>query len=318
MSSKIELKVNFTDFWSGFDKTNNFFYNLLIEKYEVIISNNPDLLFYSVYNSEHINYSCTKILYSGENHRPDFILCDFAFSFDYHSNKRNFRLPLYALWGDLTKLVDRKFDAGEILNQKKKFCCFVVSNWNSTVRNDFFKNLSTYKRVDSGGKVFNNIGGFVDNKLEFIKDYKFVISFENQSHPGYTTEKVYEPIAQNCIPIYWGDPLVGNDFNTKRFVNCHEYSSFDEVIKRVIEIDNDDELYIQYLKEPAFPNDELTEFVKKENIVKRLDEIVAFHFSGKIKFRAKIRPLYFFLTKNIKKIKAYNGKAKKIIVRFFH
>jgi hypothetical protein len=296
------ITINFTDFWPGFDKTNNFFYNLLIERYDVVISEKPDLLFYSVYGSAHIKYGCTKILYTGEPQKPDFILCDFAFSYDYPINKRNYRLPLYALYGDMTKLIGRDVNAEEIMKKKKKFCCFIVSNDACSVRNDFFHRLSKYKPVDSGGRVLNNIGGPVGNKLEFIKDYKFVIAFESKSYPGYTSEKIYEPLTQNCIPIYWGDPMVHNDFNTSCFINCHDYPSFEHVVNRIVEIDNDDELYMQYLSEPVFRNNELNEFAKKENIVKRLDEIVAYHFDRRVKFLPKIRPFYFGFRTGIQKI----------------
>ena len=41
---KNKIKINFSDFWGGFDKTNNYFYNLLKEEFDVEISNNPDYL----------------------------------------------------------------------------------------------------------------------------------------------------------------------------------------------------------------------------------------------------------------------------------
>ena len=62
---------------------------------------------------------------------------------------------------------------------KNKFCCMVVSNSGGEERNDFFRRLSTYKKIDSGGKFLNNIGYVVENKMRFINEYKFVISFEN-------------------------------------------------------------------------------------------------------------------------------------------
>ena len=72
---------------------------------------------------------------------------------------------------------------------------------------DFFVKLSKYKQVDSGGRTLNNIGGPVEDKMEFIKDYRFVISFENAEYPGYTTEKIIQPMFVDSIPIYWGNPL---------------------------------------------------------------------------------------------------------------
>jgi hypothetical protein len=93
--------------------------------------------------------------------------------------------------------------------------------------------------------------------------------------------------------LYWGNPLVYNDFSTDCFINCHDFKTFDEVISRIKEIDNDDELYMKYLSAPAFNDDQLNEYVKKENIIRRLDEIVAHHFNGKWKLLPLIRPYYF-------------------------
>ena len=87
--------------------------------------------------------------------------------------------------------------------------------------------LSKYKRVDSGGRHLNNIGGPVDDKLEFQKDYKFSIAFENSAFPGYLTEKLPEAVIAQTLPIYWGDKLVHRDFNTARFLNYPDFGSDD-------------------------------------------------------------------------------------------
>ena len=71
----------------------------------------------------------------------------------------------------------------------------------------------------------NNVGGPVKNKIDFIMDHKFTIAFENSSYPGYTTEKIFEPMLVNSIPLYWGNPLVDRDFNTKSFLNFHDYGN---------------------------------------------------------------------------------------------
>jgi hypothetical protein len=82
-----------------------------------------------------------------------------------------------------------------------------------------------------------------------LKSYKFTIAFENTYQVGYTTEKLWQPFLANSIPIYCGDPNVTRDFNPKAFINCNDYDNFDDVIKRVIELDSDDELYMQMLRE---------------------------------------------------------------------
>ena len=48
-----------------------------------------------------------------------------------------------------------------------------------------------------------------------------------------------------------GQSDIAKEFNEQRFINCHAYKSFDEVAKRVMELDQDDELYIKTLNEPV-------------------------------------------------------------------
>lgn len=256
-----KLRINFTDFWPSFNKTNNYFYNLLIQKYDVTIDeNNPDLLIYSCYSREYLKYNCIRIFFTGENIRPDFTACDFAFSFDYNKRNKHFRLPLYSIYIDHHHMLDQltyiktREEAQKIWESKSKFCCMVVSNPSCQKRIDFFTKLSKIKRVDSGGKVLNNIGGCVKDKYEFIKDYKFVLSFENSSYKGYTTEKILEPIYKDCIPVYWGNTLVSRDFNEKRFIDYNDFNTEEELIRKLIEIDENNEMAIEMIMQSPFSN----------------------------------------------------------------
>ena len=275
-----EIKINFVDFWSNFDKKNNYFYNLLIQQYVVLIDDNPQLLFYSCFGNEYLNYNCKRIFYTGENIRPDFWACDFAFTFDYIQRKNHFRLPLYSLYIDhhnmLNQLqtIESRAEAKRIWQSKTKFCCMVVSNPDCKERIDFFHALSKVKQVDSGGSVLNNVGGRVADKAEFIKDYKFVLSFENSALEGYTTEKILEPIFTDCIPIYWGNTLVHKDFNEKRFIDYNAFSTEKELIDRIIEIDQNEELAIDMLMQPTFNVNKIAHEEEHQKILQILDEIL--------------------------------------------
>jgi len=275
-----EIKINFVDFWPGFDKTNNYFFNLLVQKYKVSIDENPEILFYSCYNNTYLNYSCTRIFYTPENIRPDFSACDFAFTFDYTKRKNHFRLPLYSMYVDLLNMkhkiesIPTREEAKKIWKTKSKFCCMVVSNANATKRLDFFKELSKIKQVDSGGAVLNNVGGKVPDKFEFIKDYKFVISFENSEYDGYTTEKILEPIYTDCIPIYWGNKLVDKDFNSKRFIDYNKFGSEKELIDRLLEIDQNEELAIAMLMQPAYSFNRIAHEEEKQKVLQILSAIL--------------------------------------------
>lgn len=275
---KPKLKLFFCDFWSVFDPKDNYFLDLIKDDYDIEINDkDPDFVFYSVFGTQHYRYDCPKIFYTGENVRPDFTYCDYAFSFDYSDNPANYRLPLYPFFDDVSKLLIPK-DIEAIIAQKRKFCNFVYSNASQSVRNNFFKKLNAIKKVDSAGRLYNNTKFRAPNKVEFVKDYKFTIAFENESYPGYTTEKIFEPMLVSSIPIYWGNPLVGRDFNSKSFLSYYDFPNEDALIERILEIDADDALYAEYLKQPFFVDNKLNEFVEPENVRRRLIEI----FSTKI------------------------------------
>jgi hypothetical protein len=263
-----KIKINFSDFWGGFDKTNNYFYNLLKDEFDIEISDFPDYLFFSIFGNKHLNYTCKKIFYTGENIAPPLNYCDYSFSFDYLNDERNYRLPHYLLYDGYYELQRPKIIDESLV--KRKFCNFVVSNNGCQERNSFYTELSKYKKVDSGGRFANNIGGPVDNKVNFQSDYKFSIAFENNAyrpqHPGYTTEKIMEPMTVNSIPIYWGNPEIEKEFNTKSFINVYDFDSIDDVINNIIELDKDDNKYLELLNQPWFNEYNIPESNKIENI----------------------------------------------------
>lgn len=278
---KPKLKLYFSDFWSVFDPFDNYFLDLLKDDYDIeVTKNSPDFVFYSVFGTKHYRFNCPKIFYTGENIRPDFDYCDYSFSFDYSDNPANYRLPLYTFFDDVNKLLQPK-DIEQIIAEKKKFCNFIYSNASQSVRNNFFKKLNAVKKVDSAGRLYNNTKIRAANKVDFVRQYKFTIAFENESYPGYTTEKIFEPMLVGSLPIYWGNPLVHKDFNTKSFLNYYDFPNEDELIERIIQIDKDDSLYAEYLSQPFFENNKLNEFVEPENVRKRLIEIFSQRISPK-------------------------------------
>ncbi len=269
------IKIKFGDLWNGFDKKDNFFTKVLSQKFKVEISDDPDFYFFShPYNGkrEYLKYNCHRIFLGWENERADWNMCDYVLDSDFVAHKPNHkRFPLWASWN--TKILTNAKSKTGYLN-KKKFCCMLVSNPHAKERIEFFKLLSKSKKVDSGGKFLNNIGYNVADKMEFIRDYKFVISFENSSYPGYTTEKLIEPMFTDTIPIYWGNPQVGIDFNTKSFVNVNDFPSFDDAIKYIIELDSDDIKYHKVAMEPWFKNNLVHEELRHESLIDFFDYIL--------------------------------------------
>jgi hypothetical protein len=291
---KRNIRVYFSDFWDNFLMDDNYFYNLLSTKYNLIIDEvNPEILIYSLFGNNHHKYDrsrCIKIFYTGENRRPNYDECDYSLSFDYTDDNRNYRLPLWALilnWFDRPYNMNRDHaylqNIDDFLNKKiptkNKFCAFVVSNPSAQKRIEFAYKLSVYKRIDSPGRVLNNmpmISGRGDQieKINFLKDYKFNLCFENSSNPGYCTEKIIHAMFMSSIPIYYGDPLVVNDFNVKSFLNWHDYNNDELLLSKIIEIDNNDKLYRDMINEPWFNDNKIPDYILPENVLSFFEKII--------------------------------------------
>ena len=266
---KKTINVKFVDFWEPEptnERPNCYLCNYLSKVYNLNFTDEPDFLFYSVFGMKNREYTkCIRIFFSGENLVPDFNYCDYAISFnrmDFYG--RNFKYsPLIGLRG-----LYGPFNASRAVGRnmtQRKFCNFVYSDSNQDregvrLRERFFQLLSKYKRIDSPGHVFNNMkdsykdasGNWHDGKFEFLKGYKFTIAFENSNSLDYTTEKLPDALFAHSVPIYFGNPSVGLEYNKKAFIYVNDYKSLEDVVAKVIELDKDDDAYMAMLTEPIF------------------------------------------------------------------
>lgn len=258
------IKLAFSDFWQPFDIENLWFLPVIRKEYNVKIvgiNNTPDILFFSCFGSEHLfSNARIKLFFTGENDVPDFNLCDYAISFHHiQFGKRHLRLPLYALYPcfDILRTGRRGKPSTD-----RGFCSFVVSNnvCSDSLREEFFYKLSEYKQVSSGGRLYNNVGGPIADKLAFLKDYKFNIAFENSRVDGYTTEKLFDALAAGTLPIYWGNPSVKFDVPENCFINLSKFATMTEAIEYVIKVDNDTDLYNSYFNKSPIDNNPYIEW----------------------------------------------------------
>jgi len=274
------LKIAYCDWWyeeycgGNFDVNNNFITDIL-KKYgdvvEIVVvdpTQNPDVLFYSIFGNEHTKYTnVRRIFFSGE---PFGIRAeaDFNFTFDRNSDK-NTRFPLWLGYMNDYLLEECHRRKSGIINvpKRNRFCSFIANGEvKTTHRRTIIEKLSMYKKVDCGGNYLNNIGYNVprgincSGKIEHNNNYKFAIAFENEDYPGYVTEKICDIYKSNSIPIYWGTKEVAKDFNPSTFINARDFNNFDELVEYIIKVDNDDDLYASYFKEPMFSNKWLDAF----------------------------------------------------------
>jgi alpha(1,3/1,4) fucosyltransferase len=293
-----KIRLDFCDFYPRFNKTNNFWYNLLKERFEIEICDQPDFLIYSNYGHAHRLHSGVRIFFSGESDLPDYQQCDYSIACIKLDNPRHLQLPLYITWQAKPEEIIKQNDNHEkIMAAKTKFCAFIISGYNRRKNHNrvaFFEKLSKYKRVDSAGKKFNNIGGPIPpgmrNKIEFLKPYKFNIAFENRALPGYTTEKIFEPMISRCLPVYWGNPEIADEFNPKSFLNYFDFPSEEALIEKIIELDQDDAKYMEYLRQPYFYHDQPNKYFNRERVLDFFETI----FTQRITPVAQSRRKSFF------------------------
>lgn len=208
--------------------------NELTSVFDFIESDDPDFILFGPYGNDvpAKNDLYTRIAYYCENFTPDMSVCEWAFGVPREEEINHPRYKRIQWHGfEPTKLIKPAgYDSERILKGKKHFCNFLYSH-RVPYREEFFRQLSKYKKVDAPGKSMNNIesidrlytGDIWERKRQFLSEYKFTIAFENYVYPGYQTEKLYDAMQVNSIPVYCGDPYIGEIFNTASFINVSDF-----------------------------------------------------------------------------------------------
>ncbi|MCK9445471.1 glycosyltransferase family 10 [bacterium] len=184
--------------------------------------------------------------------------------------------PIFLLWLyhhiNVTKYIKsyeslteyKNFTIDDIKN--RKFCSFLYANPWPIKRKEIYDKLSKYKIIDSN--IFNkniDIKGYYNDefggsltKIKFNKDYKFTFAFSNHfykdhdtyKNPGFIDEKILESYLSNTIPLYYGDDNMYDFFNEGSLLNWHDFDNDSDFINKIIELDNNDDLYLEYLNKP--------------------------------------------------------------------
>ncbi|WP_214227136.1 glycosyltransferase family 10 [Pedobacter sp. B4-66] len=223
-----------------------------------------------------LSKSHVKLFYTGENvlrfkEYKDQCndIADIMVGFDYLDHERYQRFPYWlehfftpnADNEMIRKAISNFVNRGICMDENKKFTSLVSSHDDGKIRTILYNSLSKIDKVESGGKHLNNTQAlkeeFNDDKLKFIGHYKFNICPENSNTKGYVTEKVFEAIKSNTIPIYWGgnnnpEPEVLNK-DAILFYNGPE--SLPGLNKQIEELHHNPKLYKEFLNQPKFqPN----------------------------------------------------------------
>ena len=273
---KKTIKLKYVGFWDDFDPEAFSITQILKKRFDVQIRDDADFIVCSCIGKfyDYLQYPQVRIMYIGENYIPDLNLVDYAITpypisfldrcFHYPQGLRSKENLDYCLKRSDGTI---RFDAS-ILEQKTRFANFCASHESEYgYRGEFFKKLCEYKKVDSIGGYLNNTGVSVKrtdgSKVAYQKTCKFTLCFESTAHGGFNTEKIVDAFCSDTIPVYYGDPYIGDIFNKNAFINAADYSSFEDAIEKIKELDQDDEAYLRMLNEPIFTDPSYPEQLEK-------------------------------------------------------
>lgn len=317
------IKLYYIGFWFDFDVEDNMFSNILRRRYNVVVeSENPDFLICSPLCApfEYMKYDCPRIMYTGEYISADFTAIDYFIGYDDISfGDRAFRFPLflYSRAGvpHHSKVLSKEEALAE-LGRKEYFCNYIFGHDTALgIREKILEKLQKYKRVECAGRHRNNMPGGTTfsmlNKHDFMRKCKFSITAESVCYPGFTSEKIGHAFNNFTIPIYFGDPDMLKVFNEKSFVNCELKSNIDEIVEKVIEIDNNDSLYVEMLSQDCYINPDY-----EEQVFEKLSDFL-YNIFDQEKEEAYRRPRFYRSECHETYLKEYNAMQNKLSYKIF-
>lgn len=179
------------------------------------------------------------------------------------NNKNIINMPLHIPYIYTNNLLSSLENQKMRTDTPEKEVLVVISNPNGTVRNKFLSMLEKKMNVTYAGRYKNNTGKLLpyhynDEKFKnYVSQFKFVISMENTRYGTGITEKITHGMLAQTIPVYWGSERVNDYFNKDRFLNLKnaEDETIDEIITKILEINNDKTKWLNIVNKNVFPGD---------------------------------------------------------------
>lgn len=192
---------------------------------------------------------------------------DLSLGFDRLEHCQYMRFPFWIMWSVFSptatyqeiKTLITQLDSSENHSYtNRKYCAFLRGHDDVGCK-VIYDQFSSVSKVDCDGRLFHNNDElktvYSDNKLEYLKNYRFNLTPENSNQKDYVTEKLFEAIYAGCIPIYNGS---GNapelDILNKDaiiFIDMNKYDN-NNAIKLVQSLNNNKERYMQFASQKRF------------------------------------------------------------------
>jgi len=127
-----------------------------------------------------------------------------------------------------------------------------TSQINYGLRTDLGIRLSNNPEIDVYGTYWENNGsnikGEIWNKHVGLDDYMFSIACENSIQKNYISEKFWDVILTDTVPIYLGSNNITNYVSDKCFISLNN-QSIDEMVKKIEDVSKNYEDYFHEYKD---------------------------------------------------------------------
>lgn len=161
----------------------------------------------------------------------------------------------------------------------RKFCLMVNKSGLNNKVGQFQEKLNQIAPVDHISIYDKEIGeSSCYNPPELLKifnQYRFIICFENSYADGYITEKIFNCLLADTIPIYSGSPIINKFINPECHINILQDTNLDSVVLQVKDINSDPEKYQKYITAPKVSHQYLDSNINTEFKHKYLENINA-------------------------------------------
>lgn len=190
---------------------------------------------------------------------------DLSLGFNIEESSKNFYLPLWFLSfiepDSTLESITKKLNNINNINYRKdgrnKFACQISRHDINGIREKIILLLKKIDNVDCAGNFMKNtddlVNKFSDNKIAFLKNYKFNICPENSDTIGYTTEKIFDAIMAGCIPVYWSDKNL-HDFGilNRNAILFYDENNPQKLFDEILKIHRNDDAYFEFISRPIF------------------------------------------------------------------
>ena len=292
-------KVYFHGFWSGFfERTNPVHIDFFVKLLEGIFEENivlgtkedSDILFETIFETSILEYKSWKytFLFSGEsrlNNNVD------RYSVVFWSKKNNgniVNVPEFIPYLYTNYSIDYLENKHKLVKEENKShipIISIISNPNCNERNFLLQNIMQQIPVANFGSLMNNVGGKLEFEYNtiffnnFLKQFKFILAFENSIDETYITEKIFHGLLADIIPIYYGTKNIRDYINKERFIIIEELNEIGikKLINKIEYLLNNKEVYDTIIRKPIFTNGTLSRTL--DSIIKDTRNILFNNFS---------------------------------------